>query len=125
MKTPKFGNDPINFSDLFELAAYFPEVTTPGHGSRTDAPVGYRYLSIPGGVRMKSALYAKPTPAARDMARQNCTDGSIGHFRIIPWKDKALVIATDSHYIADVWLAFIPLDQVPDANLFADATKKC
>lgn len=87
-----------------------------GHGSRTLAPFGYYFISTPGCIRPKHNLYGKPTAEVLKAARCNCTNGSIGSFRVIPWQDKALVLAVDSHMIGQPWLAFVPLDQVPDTS---------
>ncbi len=114
MKTPMLGN--ADLSDLFDDFGFYPYVVTKGHGSRTLAPFGYYFISTPGCIRPKHNLYGKPTAEVLKAARCNCTNGSIGSFRVIPWQDKALVLAVDSHMIGQPWLAFVPLDQVPDTS---------
>lgn len=114
MKTPLLGN--ANLSDIFEDFGFYPWKATPGHGSRTLAPTGYYFISTPGCIRPKHNLFGKPTAKALEAAQNNATDGSVGSFGIIPWADKALVIAIDRHHIAQPWIAFIPLDQIPDTE---------
>lgn len=114
-----------SLSELFTDFIYAVEYRPAVGGTAYDAPDGYYFMASkhPGiatwaeGVcqRRVKPLYAKPSAAVYKAMMYRCMEGRIGSFEIIPWPHcgHALVVGRDSTGIANVWLAFIPLDALP------------
>lgn len=109
-----------NLSDLFDDIKMFRYVVTPKRGSYIDKPAGYCFVasvnSVPQIDGKGWALCGLPKDKVRNTASYYMCEGPVRSFKIIPWKDQgvALVTCTDKTLIPSTWLAFIPLDQVPD-----------
>lgn len=110
----------VNLTDLFDDIKLFRYVVTPKRGSYIDKPASYCFVasinSVPQIDGKGWALCGLPKDTVRDSANRYMCDGEVRSFEIIPWKDQgvALVTCTDKTLIPSTWLAFIPLDQVPD-----------
>jgi len=127
-RVPILG-DIENISELFSDFILCLSIITKGAGSRTLHPNGYYFI---GGLRGKEEeecaksyyyidrktyfLYCKTTEKTLMAANPYCVNGQVGSFEIVRWVDKALVLAVDREYIARPWIAFIPLNQIPETN---------
>ncbi len=63
-------------------------------------------------------LIARPTPAVEQAVLLRSMEGRVGSFELIKghWAGHALLIGKDSTGIAQVWLAFIPLEGILAIN---------
>lgn len=119
-----------NVEDINEIFSDFKvclNETAQNRGSYTLSPKGYYFI---GGLRgpgnrdgsyqhiagKSYFLHSKPTEKAIKTAEPHCVNGQVGSFEIIKWVDKALVIARDREMLASIWLAFIPLEQIPQTD---------
>lgn len=109
-----------SLDQLFDGFEYFEHVITKGSGSYIKRPSGWYFLSaeqpgIPvqtfGGKRRQWLLCAKPSASILAACLSRWEPDS---FRLIPWHRQgvALVMASNSRYINEIWLGFIPLSAI-------------
>lgn len=117
-----------NFDDLFVKVIYGKDYHPHGGGTATARPKGWRYIHVrdmPDRVEnwlddrvLRGNLSVLPREHVTQACQYHCCKGSITSFEIIPWKHTghALVVATDGTGIPSIYVAFIPLDTIPEIN---------
>lgn len=137
-----FGIVP-DLRQLFEDFRYCKDQRGPEGNVITPRPAGYFFMGSEepriktwlktGNRPMAGNLSVKPSQQVVERVNSRCTGPRIGSrlgdlnwnipyyfqaFKIIPWTvyDHALIVATDLNMIAHPWVAFVPLDAIPDIN---------
>lgn len=121
----------VNLDQLFTDFKLFRQVVTKGQGSRTLSEPGYYFVggrsrgpddsSCQYRDRQTYFLYGQATDLAMETCDPRCMEGRANSFEIIAspyWAERgvALVVATDRTMIPSIWLATIPLDQIPQPS---------
>lgn len=120
-----------NLNELFSDFQLFRQVVTPGQGSRTLSEPGYYFVGarrfgddgrVNSSVQYRENqcyfLYGQATDLLMETGDPYCMEGRLNSFEIVAspyWADQgvALIVATDRTMIPHVWIATVPLDQLP------------
>lgn len=117
-----------SLDDLFDGFIYCRQETAKYQGTWTVHPDGWyffsgidasdRIVTFPPGRHPGPCLYTKPKEHVKQAVLDRAMEGKMGSFEVIPWPEHgyALVHATDSTMIPSIWLAFVPLDSLPEIN---------
>lgn len=128
----------VKFEDLFEHWVYCKDRPAHPHdGQVTPRPRGYVFMSsdypekvntwVGGSAKggkwnisniLKGNLSVKARHHVTKKATFYCFKDGPVHYKIIPWRDTghALIVANDSTMIPHIWVAFVPLDSIPEIN---------
>ena len=125
-RQPRLGL--IRLSELFTDFKLCKNVVIENKGSHVVAPDGYKFV---GGLRGPGPrggsscyinkrtyfLYGKPTDLAIETCDPNMMEGRVASFEIRKWDDKALVLGLDRVFIGTAWIAFVPLEDIPNPEV--------
>lgn len=116
-----------SLDEIFAEFAYSQKLPFhPHRGSITKRPENFIFLSGGGTTietwgdkNMNISLGARLKPSVQRKVEDHCCERGIGGLEIHQWRfaNVALIGATDHFYIANPWIAFIPLEKLPAINI--------